>query len=151
MSPQAMAALSKSRAPGLSPSTTVLPTPIWVAAGFLGLIGGGLVLLFTDPIVERLVWLAENYRAAPSLSANQVEEVRQGVDIWAWSGIIVGAITLFLSHPYVRSSLSSALFRVGDRIIRPLPLVPDRYGFTFILAAGGVLVCWQPAKVGHFC
>ena len=100
-----------------------------------------MVLLFTDPIVERLVWLAESYRtAAPPLSANQVEEVRRGVHLWAWSGIILGAIILPLVHSYGRSALSSTLVRGRNRITQPLPLAPDRYGRTFILAVGGVLV-----------
>ena len=100
-----------------------------------------MVLLFTDPIVERLVWLAESYRAAARpLSANQLEGVRRGVHLWAWSGIILGAIILPLGHSYVRSALSSALIRGRNRITQPLPLAPDRYGLTFILAVGGVLV-----------
>ena len=136
-----MAALTQAKALGSSPSTFVLPTPVWVAAGILGLAGGGLVLLLADPIVKQLVWLAENYRAAAlSLSANRVEEVRQGVGIWAWSGIIMGAITLFLSHPYIRSFLLSGALLRRTHPNSFFSLAPDRYGLGFFLATGSILV-----------
>ena len=136
-----MAALTKAKALGIFPSTSVLPTPIWVAAGILGLAGGGLVLLFADSIVERLVWLAQNYRAVSlSLSADQVEEVRLGVDIWAWSGIIMGALALLLSHPYLRSLLFKAALWRPTHANSLFSLAPDRYDFSFFLATGSVLV-----------
>ena len=87
-----MAALTKVLRFGLAPSTYGLPSPIWITLGVFGFIAAGLVLIFTDPISDRMVWLAENYRTAgPALSPSQVDEVRRGVHVWAWAGFIVGA------------------------------------------------------------
>jgi hypothetical protein len=135
-----MVSLSEPRAPGLSPSVG-LPSFIWVVAGVFGLLAGGLLLMNTDPILGRLVWLAENYRTGvSSLSDERVAAVRQGIQVWGWSGIIVGAVTLPFWHPRTRSSLFSTFSRVANRLSHPLPLPVDRYGCTFLLAAGGVLV-----------
>ena len=107
----------------------------------MGLVGGALILLFTDGISARLVWLAENYRVgAPALTSEWVEDVRQGVRLWALSGIIVGAVALPLGSPYLRSFLGTVLVWSSNRVTRPISLPPDPYGRAFLLATGGVLV-----------
>ena len=123
------------------PSTKELPSQVWLAVGIVGLVGSALILLFTDGISAQLVWLAENYRvAAPALSSDRIDEVRQGVRLWAWSSIIVGAVALPLGTHYLRSFLGAAFVWSSNRITRPISLLPDSYGGAFLLATGGVLV-----------
>ena len=42
-----------------------LSTSIWLAAGFFGLLGGALLMLFSDPLTDRIVWLAETTASVP--------------------------------------------------------------------------------------
>ena len=54
-----MIALRKAPANSLTPPLS-LPPNIWFATGVFGLTAGLLVLLLTDPLLDRLVWLVEN-------------------------------------------------------------------------------------------
>ena len=135
-----MAVATTSPASGLAAETYVLPTFFWLVAGILGLLGGGLLMLFTDPLSGRLVWLAENYRMdVPPLSEGSISAVGDGLEIWAWSGIIVGAVCLPLAHQDIGAWVARSFSRPADRVFRPLPLAADRYGLAFFVSTGAVL------------
>ena len=69
-------------------------------AGVFGLAVGALVLLISDSLADRVVWLAENYRHnGLQLLDQQVLDVSSGVRIWGWSGIIAGSVGLTLGWP----------------------------------------------------
>lgn len=98
-------------------------------------------MLFTDSLSGRLVWLAENYRIdALPLSEGSISAVEDGLRIWAWSGIIVGAVSLPLAHQDVRARLTRLISWSADRVFRPLPLAADRFGLAFLVSTGAVLV-----------
>ena len=112
----------------------------WVAGGTLSLMAGAVLLLATDSIWERLVWLVDNehFRDNP-FGDGEGRWLRRGVTMWGWAGIILG-ITLFsLESSRLRSSIAARFFRTVDRFFRRLPLPTDRYDRRFFLALGGVL------------
>jgi len=126
---------------GLTAPANRLSTSIWLVAGFLGLLGGGLLMLFSDLLTDRIVWLAENYRiGALPLSETGISAVGDGLKIWAWSGIISGAVLIPLTHHEIRAVVVRTIFWLADHIFRSLPLAVDQYGLTFIAATGSVLV-----------
>jgi uncharacterized membrane protein len=111
-----------------------------VGAGIFGLAGGAFLLLFTGPVLENLVRLAESYRAGGSpLTDERVAALEHGVRVWGWSGLLIWGLTLPLWHPRVRAYLAGASFRVMHLAFRPLPLPADRYGRGFYVAVAGVL------------
>tara|TARA_B100000315_G_scaffold105092_1_gene96320 strand:+ start:1124 stop:2155 length:1032 start_codon:yes stop_codon:yes gene_type:complete len=111
-----------------------------MGTGLFGLVGGALLLLFTGPVLDRLVWLAESYRAGGSqLSDESVASLERGIQVWGWSGLLVWGVTFPLWHPRVRVYLAGRFFRVMHLAFRPLPLPADRYGPGFFLAVTGVL------------
>ena len=133
-------ALTEERAIPLSRPAIGFPASFWVGAGLFGLAGGTLLLLYTGPVLDRLVWLAESYRAGLSpLSDERVASLENGVRVWGWSGFLVWGITLPLWHPRVRAYLAGRFLRVMHLAFRPLPLPADRYGGGFFLAIAGVL------------
>ena len=97
-------------------------------------------MLFTDSLTGRMVWLAESYRiGALPLSEGSIGRVEDGLKIWAWSGIIVGAISLFLAHQDIRAVVTRSFSWSTDRILRPLPLAADQYGLAFFISTGAIL------------
>ena len=75
------------------------------------MLAGGFLILFTDPLSDRIMWLAENYRVgALPLSESGIKAVEDGLNIWAWSGIIVGVISLLLAHHDIRSAVARTIF-----------------------------------------
>ena len=126
---------------GLTAPANRLSTSIWLAAGFFGLLGGALLIIFSDPLTDRIVWLAENYRIGASpLSESGIIAVADGLKIWAWSGIITGAVLIPLTHHEIRVVVVRIIFWLADHVFRPLPLAADRYGLTFLAATVSVLV-----------
>jgi hypothetical protein len=112
-----------------------------VGIGLFGLAGGALLLLFTGPVLDRLVGLVESYRAGGStLSDERVAALEHGIRVWGLSGLLIWAVTLPLWHPGVRDYLASRFFRMMHLAFRPLPLPADRYGRGFLVAVAGVLV-----------
>ena len=96
---------------------------------------------FTDSLSSRLVWLAESYRtSALPLSEGSINAVQDGLKIWAWSGITVGALSLLLAHQDIRAIVARSISRSADRVFRPLPLEPEQYGLAFFFSAGVVLM-----------
>ena len=135
-----MAVATTAPVSGLTAKTNGLPTSIWLVAGIFGLLGGGLVMLFTDSLSGRLVWLAENYRiGVPPLSEGSISAVEDGLRIWAWSGIMVGAVSLSLAHQDIRAVVARFIAWSADHVFRPLPLAADRYGLAFLASTGAVL------------
>ena len=64
---------------------------------FFGLAAGALVLVLSDALAVRVVWLAENYRDnGPRLLDQQILDVPSGVSMWGWAGIIAGSVGLTL-------------------------------------------------------
>ena len=135
-----MAVAPTSPASGLTTKSDALPTSIWLVAGVFGLLGAGLLMLFNDPLSGRLVWLVENYRTGVSpLCEGNIRAVEDGLKIWAWSGIIVGAVSLSLAHQDIRTGVARSFSWATDRVFRPLPLAADRYGLAFLGSTGAVL------------
>ena len=134
--------MTRSRVPSSKPPIAIgFPCDVWPAVGVFGLVAGVLVLVLTGAISDRLVWLAENYRQAASpLSEERLSDFRQAVQIWGWSGIIAGSISLTIGQSYLRSRMMPLGSWLARRLTRPLPLAADRYGGAFFLAAGCVLV-----------
>ena len=131
---------TEEQAISLSRPSTGLPASFWVGAGIFGLAGGAFLLLFTGPVLENLVRLAESYRAGGSpLTDERVAALEHGVRVWGWSGLLIWGLTLPLWHPRVRAYLAGASFRVMHLAFRPLPLPADRYGRGFYVAVAGVL------------
>ena len=135
-----MAVAITAPAPGSTAKTNGLPTPIWLAAAIFGLLGAGLLMLFTDSLSVRMVWLVENYRVgALPLSEDSISAVEDGLKIWVWSGIIVGTVCLLLAHQEFRAMVARAISWSAHRLFRPLPLAADRYGLAFFVGTGAVL------------
>ena len=98
-------------------------------------------MLFAEPLIDRIVWLAENYRIGASpLSDNEAKAVEDGLNIWAWSGIIAGAAFLALARHSIRSTMARPFSWTAERFFRPIPLAADWYGLAFLVATGSVLV-----------
>ena len=134
--------MTRSRVPSSNPPIAIgFPCDVWLAVGVFGLVAGVVVLVSTGTISDRLVWLAENYRTEASpLSEERLSDFRQAVQVWGWSGIIAGSISLTIGQSYFRSRLLILGSWLAGRLTRPLPLAADRYGGAFFLAAGCVLV-----------
>ncbi len=119
----------------------VFPANIWLSAGVFGIVAGVLVLLLNDSLSDRLVWLAENYRSqAPLLQENQVQDVSHGVNIWGWSGILAGSVSLIFSWRLFRLKISSAGSWIAGNFAHRLPLPADHFGARFFLSASAILV-----------
>ena len=134
--------MTRSRVPSSNPPIAIgLPSDVWLAVPVFGLVAGVLVLVLTGTISDRLVWLAENYRTVPSpLSEERLSEFRQAVQVWGWSGIIAGFISLPIGQSYLRSRLLSLGSWLARSLTHPLPLAADRYSGAFFLATGCVIV-----------
>jgi len=112
----------------------------WVAIGTLSLIGGAALLLATDSIWERLVWLVDNERFRENpFGDSEGRWLRRGITMWGWFGIILGTILLPLGISRLRSSLAAGFFQAVDRTFHDLLLPADRYDRRFFLAVGSVL------------
>ena len=113
--------MTRSRVPYSHPPIAIgLPSDVWLAVGVFGLVAGALVLVLTGTISDRLVWLAENYRnGASPLSEERLSGLRQAVQVWGWSGIIAGSISLPIGHSFLRSRLLPLGSWLARRLIRP--------------------------------
>ena len=112
----------------------------WIAVGTLSLMAGAVLLLATDPVWERLIWLVDNepFRDNP-FGDGEGRWLRRGVTMWGWAGIVLGATLFVLGTPRFRSRLAAGLFQAVDRTFHHLPLPVDRYDRRFFLAISGVL------------
>lgn len=118
-----------------------MPASIWLSVGVFGLAAGALVLLFSDSLSDRLLWLAENYRREPPLlQEEQIQDIADGVRTWGWSGIITGSVSLIFSWQRVRSKIRTAGSWLARKTTHPLPLPADRFRGKFFLSAATVLV-----------
>jgi len=109
-------------------------------AGVFGLAVGALVLLISDSLADRVVWLAENYRHnGLRLLDQQVLDVSSGVRIWGWSGIIAGSVGLTLGWQPVRKRIIVAASWLAGKTTHPLLLPAERFGGKFFLRAAAVL------------
>lgn len=115
-------------------------TPLWTAVGLFSLVLGSILLVFDGAVFSSVEWLVELSLTGPNtLSAEAADMVRDGIDTWAWAGLVVAAIALPVGSKAVRSKLVRALRPVaGASVDDALP--SDRHGPSFFLALFGVLV-----------
>ncbi|MCH7735876.1 MAG: hypothetical protein IH872_00590 [Chloroflexi bacterium] len=113
---------------------------LWTAMGLFGLVLALFLVVFDGPVFSGVEWLVEISQSGPNaLSPETAAAVTNGIDVWAWSGIVVAAIALPLGNGRVRAALANALRPTAGRQESD-SLPPDRYGLVFFLSLIGVFV-----------
>ena len=125
-------------------------TPLWTAVGLFSLVLGSILLVFDGAVFSSVEWLVELSLTGPNtLSAEAADMVRDGIDTWAWAGLVVAAIALPVGSKAVRSKLVRALRPVaGASVDDALP--SDRHGPSFFLALLAAMeeISWGQRLIG---
>lgn len=122
-----------------------VPATVWLMAGFFGLAAGALVLVLSDALTVRVVWLAENYRDnGPRLLDQQILDVSSGGRMWDWSGIIAGSVGLTLGLQPVRNQIIAAGSWLASKTTHPLLLPAERLGGGILAIGGGRVGFYSP-------
>lgn len=115
-------------------------SPFWAALGAFCLLGGLVLFLAQDQVFDVVRPLVESARAGPSpLAPDTAAAIREGIEVWATTGVAIGAIALLLALSGLRAVLARGLVLMDRRFFRPAPLPVDRYGWTFFLMVAGIL------------
>ena len=99
------------------------------------------MFLAENQVFETVKRLVESAQAGPSpLALDTAEAIKEGIDVWAKTGVLIGAVTLPLALPAVRAFITRVAILLESRLFRPAPLPADRYNRSFFFMAAAVLV-----------
>ncbi len=115
-------------------------SPFWAALGIFCLLGGAILFLAENQVFDTVKGLVESAQDGPSpLALETAETIKEGIEVWAKTGVLIGAFTLPLALPALRVFIGRGLVLLESRLFRPAPSPNDRYGRTFLIVVGVVL------------
>lgn len=129
--------------PRLTPAvpSIISASPFWAALGAFCLLGGVILFLLAESqvfdAVKRLVKSAQSGPSPLVLAA--ADAIREGIEVWAKTGVLIGAVTLPLALPVVRDLIGRGVASLESLFFRVAPLPTYRSDGTFFFMAAATL------------
>ena len=115
--------------PRLTPTvpSIISACPFWAALGAICLLGGAILFLAERQVFDAVKRLVESAQSGPSpLLLDTADAIREWIEVWAKTGVLIGAVTLPLALPAVRDLIGRVVAPLESRFFRVAPLPTDR-------------------------